>query len=257
MQCKGDSCNCRDVDEIYDVLRKLGDYITYQSQLYVRFLKYGYDKENKFLSNQGLKLYKRTLERYMDFLYKGYKPTINCHEVSKIIQQLNLYFNLTNCIASYDRTLTVDETNEAAWAALNPLCVSRNKWEQCMAQTFPTLQLTVTKESPDCNLVYELVKKEIFCDIIFDLQRTTFDDATRCKIEYNIVKREINCALSYNIYKRAVECGVSYEIIRTALECGLTFSLDRENKVCIITADGGVLTLEELSEIDLSCLENI
>lgn len=256
MQCCLDDCTCRNIDEIYDVLRKLGDRITYNSTLYTRHLKYGYDKDNRFLERNGIKLYKRVLERYMDFLHKGYKPTLKCGEISIIDQQLNLLYNIKGCSGTLDKTLNIDTSGEAVWIALNPESVSRMEWEQCMANVFPPLQLTVTNESPNCDLLFELVKTKIFCDIVYDLQRTTFD-TTRCKIEYNIVKREINCSLSYAMYKRVVECGVSYEVIRTALECGLTFSLDSDKRVCIITGQGGVLTLEELSEVDLACLNDI
>lgn len=246
-------CGNRDAAEINAVITKLENALQYNSVLYGRWLKWGYNSPDRFLQEKRAELWLRTLRRHYRNLVLERDVTLKCADLNRMMKQINDYINLSEC-GKVISTVKIDETGEAAWIALNPTCVSMEKWEKCVYSTFPALQLTVTKEAAH-TILYDLIRTDVFCDVVYDLQKKEYNE-DNCRIEYDLLKTETNCSLTYDMFRQAQECGLTYDTIRKAIDCSLTFDTDRDDIMCVLRADGSLLKFTDLEGVDLSCLEN-
>lgn len=251
MSCANGNCDCRgfSFEEIPPIIERMDNVRHAVSLMYVREKQWGFDSCNNFEdyeSNKELDLYRRVLDRHLRFYYLGSKGSLKCPQLTNIVSRINLVLNLTPC-QQENRVLERDDNDVDSWVLLNPNCVRRERWEFCALRKMPKLKLNVTPNNNCLNVVYELSKNDILCDISYDIE----SEVKNCRKQYNILKKEIDCELDYKLYKAVRDCGITDGIVRKILDCGMKFGWStKDAQPCIISGTDELL-LGELNEINI------
>ncbi|MCA9397879.1 hypothetical protein KC573_03540 [candidate division WWE3 bacterium] len=214
----------------------------------VKSLSYGYSCDKNAKPKMDLlQNYLYVLEDENRKIALGGKPCLNCYVLQSLAEKVRKL--TTSCNIALRKDLIIDRSEEEAWIAENPYCVSREKWERiahivCEAFNLDIKIVEVTKDcdldlevmsvETVCDLTFEIVRNIIPCDIILaisayqeacDLGLTITRSEEECKIDFDLLVEEVNCDLDLKAYQKLIECNLSFDVIKTVYENGCSFNI--------------------------------
>lgn len=238
MSCKADTCKCtfQTTEEVRQVLQKVEDFLHKESLDYYAFLKFGYNLSNGFLTaDNKLSLYHRTLKRHYYSLVSCGRSTLKCKQVSSLIKSINRVMD-TKVVKKQFSTLEVDDSGLNTWIALNPNCVPMERWESCICAMVPQYKLNVTNFKELCEIIVDIQKSVVNCDINAPITLTYKD----CNIEATLAKELIDCGLDVPLINKAIDCGLTFKYI--------------DGEIGIVGVNGVKISFKDITDMDTSCL---
>lgn len=264
--CKGNKCHIYSIEELDELIYKLKFKIVLSSDDYYREIKWDFKTCFNSVDYKIAKVYLGSLLRYRDAIIEDYKPNLNDYDIQILIEKVKDFISI--CC-----DLVIDEGNKEnfnSWALQNPTCVGFEKWNRA----FSSMEIGFEEEITEVQnqLVYELVQKNISCDLLYDIQEfinkcnfiedssvieekndislsedmkendcnTTFIEELNqddCNVIIIDNLEEDNCEINSNDSISIEQCLIDYNILKDTTSCDLSFDEYRSLINCDLSYD--------------------
>lgn len=175
------------------------------------------------------------------------KANIDCldkYELKKYKSILNTL--LFDCV-TYDKEVTVDNTNRESWEVNNPSCVSRKQWEKIALKICHEYKLDFIVENIDkaCDIAFDITKKVIDCEVLTaisvqqkmcELNIKVDTNPDKCSAEYKLlIEKYPECNLTKREYITLLDKNFSFEVISSVYDKKLKLEVDSRGNTNLVS----------------------
>lgn len=251
-------CTCYNPD-INDLIYTMRFNLDKLSQEVVNKRHYGYSCDSSaFDKSDIIQDYLRIIEDERRRVALGGKPCLDCYLQQSLAEKIRLITKSCNLDQHLD--VIIDDSNEDAWIARNPYCVSREKWEKIaytICKAF-NIDIQITSDTADCDIDIDVLSVEQACDLSFEIVRniipcdimvaiSVYEDMCNlnlsvnrteqeCKLDFDILTKELKCDIDFDTYAKLIDCNLSFDIISTIYSNGCAIEIDENNNINLITS---------------------
>lgn len=138
----------------------------------------------------------------------------------------------------------IDDSGLNAYIITHPACVTYDSWNKFASYLCGAIGVTITAEAEKCDLVFEIARNIIPCNVLFalsvhkemcDLKFKVNRTKDECKIDYTLLIEQVpECDIDFKTYLSYVhKHNLSYPIIKEIYSSGLALAtVDGEVTLC-------------------------